>query len=223
MKIEEIENLMDKFYDLDSDVEDQIFEELLKFANNDKEGFINYVNAQKLDNDSYRPIIYQALMENAVGWEDFLLDQIKFIMEASESGGKDATDEISNIFYLVNIKDLAKSFYTAGIDYLEPKLNSRNIAVRKAALEYIVDLHFGGNITMKPKLKNELQTQLKDQIYTVRLSAYLNLKTGKLLPAGYKQSIIDKIRYLLSSDYRTYRKIKKMGEEIADQAMKNDL
>ena len=223
MKTEEIEKLMDKFYDLDSDVDDQVFEQLLKFANSDKEAFIKYSNSQKLGANSYRPILYEAIMHSANGWENFLLEQIKFIIEQADKGNKDAIYEISSIYYLTNISDLEKSFYSSAIEFFKPKLNSKNNEVKKAALEYIIDLHFESKIRLTQNLKEELQKQLEDKTYNVRLYAYLNLKDENLLPVGYKQSKLDKLRTWMSSDYRNYKKAKEMGEKVAEQVMKNDL
>lgn len=223
MRIEEIENLMDKFYDLDSDVDDQVFEELQKFANSDKEGYIKYLNSQKLGPNSYRPILYEAIMDSANGWENFLLEEIKFIIEQAEKGDEDATYEISSIFYLTNISDLKKSFYTSAIEFFQSKLNSKNNEVKKAALEYTIDLHNESKIRLTEKLKKQLQVQLKDNSYNVRLYAYLNLKDENLLPQGYKQSILDKFRTLISFDFRNYRKVRGIGKKAAEQVIKNDL
>jgi len=223
MRIEEIENLMDKFYDLESDVDDQVFEELQKFANSDKEGFIKYANSQKLGPSSYLPILYEAIMDHANGWESFLLKQIKFIIEQADKGKKDATYEISSIYYLTNISGLEKSFYSSAINFFHSKLNSKNRDVRKAALEYIIDLHFESKINLSQKLKKELQRQLNDNSFDVRLYAYLNLKDENLLPNGYKRSIFDRIRTWLSPGYRNYIKAKEIGQKVAEQVIKNDL
>jgi len=222
MSIEDIEKLMDRFYDLDSDVDDQVFAALRNFANDDRERFVEYVNSQKFGPNSYRPILYESIMDNAKGWEDFLLNQIKYIIEHVELGTKSASSAISSIYFLTNIDDLEPSFYSSVIEFLQPRLRSKNIVLRKAALEYIVDLHFEGKINMCQKIKRELQMQLKDQVYNVRLNAYLILKDENLLPMEFKQSIIDRIRAMTSSDYWIHVKTKAIAKKVAEGMMKND-
>ena len=221
MTIENIEKLMDKFYDINEDVEEQVFEELTSYFSNDKEGFKEYVNSQPLGQFSYRAILYESIMDDANGWEDFLLEQIKYIVDECDSGNKKAEHEISSVYYLTSISDLKKDFYTSAIKYFRSKLNSNNKEVRKAALEYIIDLHFERNLTIDNYLKSELQNQLTDKIYNVRLYAYLNLKDESLLPKGFKQTTMDKIRTWISPNYRSYLRAKEIGKKVAEQIIKN--
>ena len=121
----------------------------------------------------------------------------------------------------LEIGGLKKDFYISAIKYFRSKLNSNNKEVRKAALEYIVDLHFEGKLTMDIELKNELQKQLKDKIYDVRLYAYLNLKDENLLPNGFNQTTMDKIRTWISPNYRSYLRAKEIGKKAAEQVIKS--
>jgi len=223
MTIEDIEKLMDKFYDIYEDVDEQVFEKLNSYFFDDKEGFKEYVNSQPIGLSSYRAILYESIMDNANGWEDFLLEQIEYIINECDSGNKEAEHEISSIYYLTNISDLNSAFYTSTIKYLRSKLNSSNKEVRKAALEYIVDLHFEGKLIISDELKSELQNQLNDKIYNVRLYAYLNLKDDDLLPKGFKQNTMDKIRTWMSPSYRSYLRAKKIGTNAAERVIKNEL
>ena len=223
MKIEELEKLMDKFHDIYSEVYEEVLDELLKFAIRDKEGYIKYVNSQKIGSNSYRSILYEAIMYDANGWENFLLDQITYIIEGYESMDKKAKEELSSIYYLTNIDDLEKSFYTSAIDYFKTKLNSTHPEIRVVALESMVDLHFGGEIEMNGQLKRELQNQLKDKAFKVRLFAYLHLKEEDLLPKKYKPHLIDRIRMKMSSDYKNYMNGQKIGAKVAEQILKKNL
>lgn len=65
-----------------------------------------------------------------------------------------------------------------------------------------------GELTISEELKRELQQQLKDKVYNVRLYAYLNLKDANLLPKGFKQSPLDQLRTWMSPDYRRYVRLK---------------
>lgn len=223
MKIEDIEKLMDKFYDINEDVDEQVFEKLNSYFFDNREEFKEYVNSQQLGLSSYRAILYESIMDNANGWEDFLFEQIKYIIDECDSGNKEAEHEISSIYYLTNISGLNSTFYTSTIKYLRGKLNSSNKEVRKAALEYIIDLHFEGNLIIDDELKSDLQNQLNDKLYNVRLYAYLNLKDENLLPKAFKQTTMDKIRTWISPNYRSYLKAKEIGKKVAEQVMKNEL
>lgn len=223
MTIEDIEKLMDKFYNINDDVDEQVFEKLNSYFFDDRDGFKEYVNSQPLGHSSYRAILYESIMDNANGWEDFLLEQIKYIIDECDSGNKEAEHEISSIFYLTNISDLNSTFYSSTIKYLRSKLNSSKKEVRKAALEYIVDLHFEGKLTLGDELKSELQNQLEDKIYNVRLYAYLKLKDENLLPKGFKQTTMDKIRTWMSPNFRSYLRAKEIGKKVVEQVMKKKL
>ena len=145
-------------------------------------------------------------MEDANGWEDFLFEQIEIIVEASDSGNKEAEYELSGLYYLTNIHDLNKSFYTKSIEYLKTKLNSENPEVRKAALENILDLHFESKLQLKPDLIEALQSQLYDKSFDVRHDAYLDLKDFDLIPNQFQRSLMDKIRIKMSQGYRSLMK-----------------
>ena len=47
MTIEDIEKLMDKFYDIYEDVDEQVFEQLNSYFIDDKEGFKEYIELFK--------------------------------------------------------------------------------------------------------------------------------------------------------------------------------
>ncbi len=223
MTIEEIEILMDKFYDLDEDVDEQVFNALNAHFGNDKNGFIDYINSRPIGQSSHRAILYEHIMNNASGWEEFLYEQIRLIIDAIESGNKDAEDELPSLYYLTNISDLKKSFYTKSIEYLRAKLNSRNNSVRKVALEHLLDLHFESKIDLDYSLRDALQYQLYDKNYNVRLYAYLNLNDFNLVPKNFKLRLMDRIRIKMSADHRSYLKAKKIGHEAARKVMNNEL
>jgi|GEM_PF-2730513 len=206
MTLEEIELLMDRFYDVNEDVDEQVFEALNAYFKNDKQGFIDYINSRPFGVESHRAILYECIMENANGWEDFLFEQIQIIVEASESGNQEAEYELSSLYYLTNISDLNKSFYTKSIEYLKTKINSENKKVRKAALENILDLHFESKFQLRPNLIESLQSQLYDKSFDVRHDAYLHLKDFDLIPNQFQRTLIDKIRIKISQSYRSFMK-----------------
>ena len=223
MTIEDLEELMDKFYDINKDVDQQVFDALNSYFENNKNGFIDYINSRPFGPDSYRAILYESIMDDANGWEDFLYEQIMQIVDASDSGNKDAEYELSSLYYLTNISDLQSSFYSKSIEYLRTKLNSNYKEVRKAALEYILDLNYESKARLDLGLKELLQKQLYDKSYNVRLFAYLHLTDFKLIPKRFKRTLIDKIRTRMSSSYRGHLKAKKIGQAVAKKIMKNEL
>ena len=218
-----IEKLMDKFYDLESNVEEEVLAELHEFAKKDKVGFIEYVNSQKMGGGSYRAILYESIMDDANGWEEFLLEQINNIIEEVDAGNKDAEYELLSLFYLTNISGLDKSFYTSAIDLFKAKLNAENNQLKKAALEYILDLHFKGKLNISSHLIQRLQEQLDDENFNVRLYAFLNLKDENLLPQGFRLKFTDRLRIWLSRDYKNYMEAKSMAQKAVDLVKSDNL
>lgn len=63
MTLEEIELLMDRFYDVNEDVDEQVFEALNAYFKNDKQGFIDYINSRPFGVESHRAILYECIMK----------------------------------------------------------------------------------------------------------------------------------------------------------------
>lgn len=222
MTIPELEHLMDRFQDAE-DVDARMFEALRSFFVSDPEDFKAYVNRQQMGASSYRPILYESLSEHANGWEDFMIEQTKHIVEASHVGDKGAEQELYSVYYLTSISGLEDRFYDSLIEYFNSKLDSNNISVRKHALEYIIDLHSAGDKAPTTKQKKLLRGQLMDPVFNVRMWAYIRLQDGELLLRDYKQPLIDRIRTKVSSDYLRHKKEKQIGETVAQQVINSGL
>ena len=128
-----------------------------------------------------------------------------------------------SLFYLTNISGLDKSFYTSAIDLFKAKLNAENNQLKKAALEYILDLHFKGKLNISSHLTQRLQEQLDDENFNVRLYAFLNLKDENLLPQGFRLKFTDRLRIWLSRDYKNYMEAKSMAQKAVDLVKSDNL
>ena len=219
MNIQELESRIDQLTDPEVEADDNLLDDILLFAKSDEDGFSAFVNSQELGHSSCLPVLYEALMDDAKGWEPFLLSQLKRVIHFFETVDSDE-DDASLLYYLTCIDGLNSAFYHSSIELLRDKLASKSLPRRKAALEYIVELIARDQSCITNDLSRQLHRELTDENFEIRLNAFIYLKEENLLPPGHKQSFTDWIRTKVSPAYRQHLELKRIEALVAKEIIR---
>ncbi|MFK7808707.1 MAG: hypothetical protein AB8F74_12960 [Saprospiraceae bacterium] len=184
----------EKFYRLSVREQQQILKTILEKANNDKSAFVKFFRSLDYGTTSNRMIFYEAIWKNPVGWEDFLLGELNWLINTAERKDEKAIEELSSIFYIVAGKGLSSDFYNNATKILEPRLASEIPKIRETALEGIIEISKSHGKGIDSQLVNKLEKQLTDKEFDIRLYAYYGLKEFKLLPNNFQLSFKDKLQ-----------------------------
>lgn len=184
----------EKFSRLRESEQQKTLQTILEKANNDKSAFVKFFKSLDYGTMSNRMIFYEAIWKNPIGWEDFLLCELKWLINTAEQKDEKAIEELSSLFYIVAGKGLSGDFYNKATKFLEPRLNSEIPKIRETALEGIIEISKSHGKEIDSQLVNKLRKQLTDKEFDNRLHAYYGLKELKLLPNKFQLSFKDKLK-----------------------------
>lgn len=195
---EDQQQLLEDFSDLKESKREEVLKDILAIANQNKERFESYVSSLGFGYGSTRSIFYEAIWDAPKNWENFLLTQIKELIQAAENNIEGAVDELDSIFYLTQVEELASSFYEQATTYLFSKLNSNSAKVRIACIEGISEIKDMENHQLSSAQIKKMQNLLSDENFSVRVETYANLNDFDLVPKEFKFSLLDRLRIRLS-------------------------
>jgi len=198
---EDLTKDIDHFHGLAEARKTEILKEIMKRAAKDFSKFKNHLATLGFGLDANRSVFYEAIWkENPEGttWETWLLDEIIFLIRTAEQGDKDAIEDLSAIFYLVQLENRSQSFYRKAMDLLTSKLTSNIPKVRENCVDAMLDINDVGDFPLEAHQVKALQQQLEDKVFKNRIYAYCNLKELNLLPKDFNLSKFDKMRAKVS-------------------------
>lgn len=194
----DLDNKIENYYKLIEPEKESILLELNTRINREPEEFKMFMQSYGYGLDVNRSIFYEAITKsNPNKWSDYLFAELKLLIEKAEEGNENACDDLSSIYWLIDIPDMDKEYYNRSKTLLIAKLNSNNAEVREQSLAGISDLF--DHLKEKPTAgeTTQLQECLKDSNFKNKVYAYSELKEADLLPKDFKFSIVEKIRIKL--------------------------
>lgn len=214
-----IESYNDSYYDVNfiQDKEDELFQNIVNFSKNERLQFIEFVDNQSYDSDSYRPIIYEAIMDNAIGLENFLFRQVYELIDMVEQNDVALKNNLSILYYLTNSVGLESTYYLRLLEYFMMKIKSNVPEIRLISLESIIDLNLIINKKVDTTTINTLIGLIEDKSFKVRMMSYLILKNEDLLPDKITLNLFDRIKVFFNKEAREYRNSIKLGKKIVDE------
>ncbi|MFM2392213.1 MAG: hypothetical protein RLZZ546_190 [Bacteroidota bacterium] len=190
---EQIEN----FWDMETEEQEMVLSDVLKFANSNKEKFMTEIDLIKFDDDFMAlPIISEALSKDTENWGQFYVNLLNDILETAKKS--DNPDEIlSNLMELAYIEEDNRPFVQIIVDRLYKELDSDNLNVKLASIWTLPSYLENKSIRNKGSIIRKLQDLLYDKNWKVRVVAFKSLGYGNLLPEGFKLSFKDKLTKLI--------------------------
>jgi len=190
------ENGDQSFYELDMPEQDAIFAQIRAYANANKTRFIQEVRTFDLQEElSPLPLVYEAIAKDSDNWSDFYVDEIKRVLDFSLT-----TDNPKGV--LDNLNELVFNLDTADaphirkiMDMLGQAVEATNATVRREAIFLVSGILNSDNLKQYHALVSSITARLHDPAWRVRYTAYLALTDANALPAGFKLSLLDRLRW----------------------------
>ncbi len=191
--IEKIQKTLDKFDSLSEEEEESLYAEILKFADEQNDEFVNFL--MSCERDDYG-ILIDALSADTKKWSSLFFNEIKRTFLKADND----LNPIDTIMYLdefVFIEPEEFMYCKELVAFLKQYLKHRLPVFRYWALSLIADFMKTSDIL----LLNLLENNLNDTDWRIRYWAYTYLTEikGK---GRYKLSLVDRIKSKLKAPYR---------------------
>lgn len=174
----------------------QLQKKLLEYAQSNVTAFIEQVRSIDLQ-DRVLFEVFTTLSGQPDLWMDFILEEIQRICKYVESGN-DHRIPLSTLDGLAFWASCNQKLKDQILAVLLNCINSQNISIRRISLFLIGDFMLEEPSEVSDHLTRILQS---DADWRVRNFARWALKDNDLLPNGYKQPLIDRLRRKLSNEF----------------------
>jgi hypothetical protein len=171
---------------------------LLVAAKSKPDEFRKYIYSIPLDKENNLFEVYEALSEEPAAWLDFMVGETRRLLTAAE-GSMISSQSLGSLEALALFgKNPDETFISNIRRELVNALDSKCISSRRWAAWLLGDFLDGDRGTAGQKLQSLL---LEDSDWRVRNFSYYALRDNELLPAGYQQPFLDKIRKKVMSEF----------------------
>lgn len=177
----------------ESDVDQQLLDDILNFANNNPLQFKKDFEEIKYDLvHSATYIVLEALSKDTKTWGSFYVNLVEDIIKHAKINPKQKP--ILNILDdFIFIEDIKEPFVQEIFNILLKELKSENINVKIAVIWNIPNYYYNNSIKNKRNMVDSMRELLYDSNWKVRVAAYSSLECENLLPNDYSLSLSDRI------------------------------
>ena len=197
-------NRIRAFWDRSGETEKkQLLEDILQYANANSQTFKSDIAEIRFDTDILPlPIVLEALSKDTGNWGQFYVDLLDDIFEMAKLAEK-PNEILTNLMEFAYIEKDDKPFIQKIADRLHKEINSNNLETKLAAIWTLPSYLDNKTIRNKTIMVDELQQQLTDNNWKVRVVTFKALGFENLLPMGHKLSFKDKLFKLILGDPQT--------------------
>ena len=173
-----------------------ILAEMLQYANENPSKFKSEILALLKSEDNLIIChVVEALSKDSENWDTFLIEMVDYIYDEANKA-ENPQPILENLSYFSFI-ELEKKLYVQKIaDRIYKELNNEKIKIQLASIWVLPFFIENEIIKNKSTMLNSLQDKLYDKNWQVRYVAYTSLGYAKMIPAGFKYSLLDRIRGL---------------------------
>ena len=143
---------------------------------------------------TYRNVYYNAILLNPQGWEDFLIDELKFLVERQERHPNLQDQDVECIYNIATTPGIMdRSYYKRCIEVLMPRITSDIPFLKRYAFQAICTMHHQYSYDLNTQEINSLQRCLEVSTWNDKMVYYTRLKELNLLPNHFSVTLWDRI------------------------------
>lgn len=180
---------LDQFYELTNDEQDLVLQQVLEFANANKDQFADEIRASEYDQANHLPIYYEAIAKDLDTWADFFFSEIKRIFDLARVAVK-PTEVLMQIDEFAFLIQDGFKYRDELVRMMKKELNNEKPIFRYYAISLLREyLNLNDFNTIE-----KLRLLLADPDWRIRYWTYYSLKDLGLLNANESLSLMDRLR-----------------------------
>ncbi len=170
-----------------------LLKEILDYANANPHTFKKELKQVQFDKElEPLPVVLEALSKDTENWGQFFVEQLDQILDTAHLQRQPAGTLTYLMEYTYVEKD-QRPFVQQIVDRLYSEIGGENSTVSRAAIWTLPSFMHNDSIHNKSTIIQALHQQLHHKSWKTRFVTYEALKYENLLPASYKQKLMDKL------------------------------